>query len=253
MIRKSQWHVRDKWKRHLGLVGNPSVMRRVPSTSLLSQTSLQDYLSRHHTVFIKPVNGSFGNGIMKITRGHKHYIVQHEKRVIRVASKDIGKTVFRHTRNKRYLIQRGVDLLKLYSKPVDFRVLVLKPEQNWIVMGTMGKIASGNHIVTNYNHGGKPIGLESALRIAGYNQVEISRMRLEMSRLSLETAKTFNRKYQHCRRMGIDIAIDKQKRLWILEVNTNPFYELFRHHSDRKLYGRIDRYMKHIKKNQSNH
>ncbi|MDQ1913358.1 YheC/YheD family protein [Paenibacillus sp. GD4] len=250
MIRKRQWHVKDKWSRHLGLVGHRGLARHIPPTRPLSRSSLSTYLSKYRVNYVKPVFGSFGNRIMKVTKSGSQYLVQREQQAQLVAPKKISKIVFGHTRGGRFLIQKGVSLVKVKGHPADFRLLMLKPKDKWLCMGIMGKVASGTRIVTNYNHGGKAIRFRDSLRLAGLSPKQIRQVQAQMIRVGFMAARKFEKRYKHCRRLGIDFGIDSQRRVWIIEVNTNPFYELFRHHEDRTLYRKIDRYMKIIKREQ---
>lgn len=253
MIRKSMWHVRDKWKRHLALAGHRLISKHIPPTRLLNTGNLIEYLRRYKVIFLKPVIGSYGNNIMKVTRHGTVYLVHREKWVKHVSSRKIVGELSGNVRGRRYLIQQGISLLSIAGNPVDFRLLLLKPGKEWIIMGTMGKVATANRIVTNFNHGGRPIRLEDALRQTGWNDANIRRIQTRMNRIALITARIFTKRYIHCRRLGVDIAIDRNKRIWILEVNTNPSYELFRHHKNRQLYGKIKRFMNKILARQSNY
>jgi hypothetical protein len=149
------------------------------------------------------------------------------------------------------MMQRGVALVKLNKHPIDFRVLLLKPSHRWELMGIMGKMASGNKIVTNFNHGGQPIRFRTALSRAGWSEQDMDGVLRKIQRLCLTTARTFNKKYKYCRKMGIDIALNSSKQIWILEVNTNPTYDLFKYHGNKKLYGTIKRHYHSIEKRQS--
>ncbi|WP_438447217.1 YheC/YheD family protein [Gorillibacterium sp. sgz5001074] len=252
MISRRVWHVRDKWKRHLALVPNRSVARHIPPTRLLGRSSLREYLNRYNVVFVKPVFGSFGNNILKVSKQGQSVLIQRERRVRSYKTEQVPEVVFRHAGRRPFLIQKGVRLAQIGGKPIDFRLLLLRPNNEWLVMGIMGKIAESNRAVTNFNHGGKPVGYERAMQLAGFAPQDIRRIKSEMTRIGLSAARTFQRRYKHCRRMGIDFAVDRDGRLWILEVNTNPYYDLFRYHRDRSLHGTIDRYMKQIGRLQSN-
>ncbi|WP_426446408.1 YheC/YheD family protein [Paenibacillus sp. S-38] len=254
MIRKRQWHVRSKWRRHLGLIGQRRLRRHIPPTSLLSRKTLKAYLKRYPVVYVKPVYGSFGNHIMKLGRRvrGRGYIVRREQRAQIIPAKQVERVVMRHARSRAFLIQKGIPLLHLGGHPVDYRLMLLKPFRDWRIMGIMGKVASGTRIVTNYNHGGRAIRFRESLRRAGFTTKQIDAVYAEMRRVGLLAARQFGSKHKHCRRLGIDFAIDTNRRIWIIEVNTNPFYQLFRHHENRKLYGRIHKIMQHIRKSQLN-
>lgn len=252
MIRKRVWHVWDKWRRHRAIVVNRAIRKYIPPTRLLyDKAGLSRFLERNRVVFIKPVFGSFGNRIIRVARRKSDCLVQHENRIVRIPARRVYGKVRQHTKGRRFMMQRGISLIEFRGRPVDFRLLVLKPYGRWQVMGIIGKVATGNRVVTNFNHGGRPIGFTAALRAAGWSARDIAASRAELHRLGLGIARQFNRRHPHCRRMGIDIGIDRDKRIWIIEVNTNPFYELFRYHANKRLYGAIHRAMQTIRRTQS--
>lgn len=252
MLRKRYWHVKNKWKRHVSLIGHPILRDHLPPTRLLRRSTLRKFLKKYGVVYVKPVFGSFGNRILRIAKRSGGYVLHDEKKTERFSSrKKLMKRVFRHTRSQRFHIQRGIRLVRLGGHPVDFRVLLLRPGSKWKLMGIMGKAATGGRVVTNYQHGGRAVRFGDTLRKAGWSNEEIRRAKAEIERLSLVAARRFGRRFRHCRRLGIDVGLDQDKRIWFIEVNTNPFYELFRHHEDRALYGRIDRLMRRIASKQS--
>ncbi|XEC97375.1 YheC/YheD family protein [Paenibacillus tarimensis] len=250
MIKRRHWHIRNKIRRHRALTGDRRLLRNLPPTRLLNRKSLKTCLQKYKVIYVKPVYGSFGNKIMKLSRIRNHYVVRNEQKVRTVRANRISSVVFRHTRGRPFMIQKGISLQHVNGYPVDYRLLMLKPANSWLMMGIMGKQASGNRIVTNYNHGGKPIQFRQSLLSLGWTARQINNIQAKMVRIGLIAARQFARRYKHCRRLGIDLAIDTEKRLWIIEVNTNPLYDLFRHHENPTLYRRIDRYMKEIKKRQ---
>jgi len=252
LLRKRYWHVKNKWKRHVSLVGHPVLRHHLPPTRLLRRATLRKFLKKYEVVYVKPVYGSFGNRILRIAKRGGDYVLHTEKKTKRYSSrKKVVKRVFRHAGSRPFHIQRGIRLVRLEGHPVDFRVLLLRPGSEWKVMGIMGKAATGGRIVTNYQHGGRAVRFGDALRRAGWTNEDIRRAKADVERLSLVAAKRFGKRFKHCRRLGIDVGLDRDKRIWFIEVNTNPFYELFRHHEDRALYGKIDRMMKRIAKKQS--
>jgi glutathione synthase/RimK-type ligase-like ATP-grasp enzyme len=251
MVPRRLWHVRNKWRRHLSLIGSRRVLRHIPPTRLLTRESLRSYLGRYKEVYIKPIHGSYGNNIMKVSRRRRGYIVQREQHIRRVGRNGVVQAVFRHARSRSFMIQRGVSILTNGRRPVDFRILLLRPNDRWELMGIMGKVATGNRIVTNYRHGGKPIQLRTALQRAGWSNAEIARCKASMERLCRAAAEQFTKRHRQCRRLGVDIAVDRRHGMWILEVNTNPEYALFRYHENKQLHARIGRIMRVIRSKQS--
>jgi len=148
-----------------------------------------------------------------------------------------------------YMIQQGIPLITIQNRPLDFRVLVLRPKTNWEVMGIMGKWAAKNKIVTNHSRGGAPITLDKALKNSvNATDQQINQMEKKLIQLGLEASKSLRRSYRNVREVGMDVAIDNQLNTWILETNSRPNYQLFRSHRDKRLYGKIDRYIHLIRK-----
>jgi len=253
LLRKRYWHVKNKWKRHQSLTGHPVLKRHLPPTRLLRPGTLRSFLRKYDIVYVKPVYGSFGNRILRISRGGRSYFLRYERRTERIPTeRAVAKRVYRHAGRRRYHLQKGIRLLTLGGHPVDFRVLLLRPGEKWQVMGIIGKAATGGRVVTNYQHGGRPVRFRETLRQVGWSERDIQDAKARIERLCLLAAAQFNKRHKHCRRLGVDIGLDRDKRIWFIEVNTNPYYELFRHHENRALYGKIDRLMKRISAVQSN-
>lgn len=249
MANKS-WHVRDKWLRHRALAHHPMVGKYVPATHIFSKQTFFRYLNRYSSVFVKPVYGSFGKGVMKISRldnryqlrfGTKSFMFQNQSQIFNAVNKLTG--------GHKYLIQRAINLISIRKRPVDFRVLLLKPGRTWQYMGTIGKVAAPRKVVTNFSNGGQAIALKQALqRGAGVSHARFLSLRKQISSLGLQVSRVFNRSYKNVRKMGIDIAIDSNQNLWILEINTNPRFQLFRRHPNKRLYEIIRRQMNLIDK-----
>ncbi|MEI7024297.1 YheC/YheD family protein [Paenibacillus sp. y28] len=247
-----RWHVRSKWRRHQALSRDSRIRRHIPETSLYSRQALLSALRRHRVVFVKPVFGSFGKGILRISRGRAGYTVQSGTRKTTVAGRQqVVQMVSRYTGGRSYMIQRGISLLSMGRRPIDFRLLLLRPRRRWQIMGTMGKLAARGKIVTNFSSGGRPLTWDRALK-AGLGLRARPRRSLlrRMNRLGMHIARRFRRKYDGTRKMGIDFAIDRRQRIWLLEINTNPRYELFRYHAKRGLYRRISRIVHGIHRRQ---
>ncbi len=240
--------IASKWLKHRVLAEYPSIRKHLPETHLYTNASLWNTIRRHRSVYLKPVVGSGGNGIIRIIRKNESsFLVQKGMNKYPVKSKQsLFRLIRRLTGPKRYLVQQGINMISIQNRPLDYRLLILRPRADWEIIGTMGKWAAPGKIVTNFVRGAKPINLCSSLkRSIGYNNGECANMEERINLLGMGVAKTLGNRYR-MRDLGLDIAIDKRGRLWILEVNTGPFYKLFRYHHNRSLYPKIVRYMRMI-------
>jgi glutathione synthase/RimK-type ligase-like ATP-grasp enzyme len=250
---RQRWHIRNKWLRHRALENHPTARRMIPRTSKFSKQSLERYVERYTKSYVKPVVGRGGRGIYRVSRVREGYRIKGKNlnRLVKRKS-ELYRHLHQKTRDRSYMIQRGVDLIKIDGKPVDFRVLLLRPGRSWRYVGTIGKMAAkASSIVTNYQSGGKSVPFTWALRrsnTATHDQAQ--RIHQKLKRDSMIIAKHFQQKYPFVRRLGIDYAIDTSGKPWLLEVNTSPGYELFKKHRNKKLYSQIESMLKKVRAHQ---
>jgi len=241
--------IASKWIKHRVLAQYPSIRKHLPETHLYSPRYLWHMLQRHGTLYIKPVVGSGGHGIIRVKqRGKTSFAIQKDMKRYQVNSKGDLLLLLRRLmgEKRRYLIQKGIHLISIKKRPIDYRLLILRPESEWKVIGTIGKWAAPGKIVTNHCRGGKPINLLPSLKKSlGCSEQRCQRVEDKINRLGMRVAETLGNRYR-MRQMGLDIGIDKKLRIWILEVNTGPRYQLFRYHHDRTLYPKIVDYMRKI-------
>jgi len=138
---------------------------------------------------------------------------------------------------ERYLVQQGIDLIRLDGSPIDFRALLhLRPSGKWKFFGVMGKVAAPNRFVTNHSRGGRAIRLHQALQLSKEEGAEWDERIKKLSRLIAEAMKQH---FPNINELGLDIAIDADQQIWLLEANTKPQFQLFRYHSDPRLFTQI--------------
>ncbi len=254
MSSMNKWHFPNKWKKHLELSKEFLIKPYLPQTSILTKDNLWRYLSKYPNVFIKPAFGLGGAGIMKITRSGSSFILQSGLRKRKFNNRiSLSDFIRKVTNYRNYIVQQGIHLLTINNRPVDFRVLLLKPKEEWRLMGIIGKVAAANRIVTNFHSGGKGLTLNRALMATGhftplqYNQIEH-----KLNSISLRIAGKFSQHYYHARKLGLDVGIDTNRKIWLLEANTNPGFNLFRIHHNKTLFKRIERTTQYIKRIQEN-
>lgn len=142
---------------------------------------------------------------------------------------------------KRYIVQQGIDLIRIKGHPLDFRVLLhIKPDGEWKFFGIMGKVAAKNRFVTNHSRGGKAIRLHQALsQTFGLTKQEGSEWDTRIKELSIQISNAMKKHFPNITELGLDVAIDTDQHIWLLEANTRPQYQLFRHHADPYLFDEI--------------
>lgn len=247
------WAAASKWRKHQLLAKSPFIRPFLPDTAELTKENLAEFLKQYPTVYLKPVYGSGGHGIMRITKLSQGYELKSNRSVRRFKESYPLFQQIKHVVGKQaYIVQQGIQLLTIDGDPIDFRVLILKPADRWEVMGIMGKLGKRNKIVTNYCQGAQAITLEEAVERSNLENKDIDKIEKLLSILGLEVANLVSSKYKYVREIGLDVAIDQDEQVWIIEANTRPNFRLFKHHLDPTLYHKIYRYIRRIRLKQAN-
>lgn len=238
----------NKWRKHVILVRSPTIKKHLPPTTDFKIEKLARWLNRYGNLYLKPKIGGGGKGIIRISKWWQgpavRYFVQtaQGKRMCTNIEQVVG--VLKRYVLKEYIMQQGIDLFQINRRPVDFRVLICKVNKTWTLFGIMGKVAAKGKHVTNYSRGGDAIRLGPALQQGlRLNEKTIEQITKKMNTLSHQVAITLNKAYPQLTQLGIDLAIDRKHNIYILEANSRPQFELFRHHEDARLYERIARWM----------
>lgn len=216
-----------KWDHYRELKKYPKLQKALPETMKLNKQTFFRMLLKHKTVFIKPNQGAFGRGVMKVQR------LVHEKRVTyRVHSGMTRKTVqtkedlcgFICSQKKKedYLVQQGIDLLRWHNRPFDLRLMMRKqPGGDWRNEGFVGRAAKPGKIVTNIRSGGTALSIEDLIR-PHVNAPGKRKIIADLNQLGRYVSEKLERLYPGISLFGIDIGLDQKMRPWIIEVNTRP-------------------------------
>ena len=238
----------NKWRKHRIAWQDPKLRPYLPETLEYDTKHLEGWLARYKSIYLKPKVGGGGRGIIRVSTWWQgpaiRYVVQTERSTRRCTSLSQLYAVLGRSNLDGYVMQRGVRLLEVDRRPVDFRVLLGKVDGDWTVFGAMGKVAARGKHVTNVARGGEPIVVADALRQGlRLKPAEIRAMEAKLTQVSVRTARALAKVYPLLTQLGVDLAIDQSRQVFVLEANSRPNFELFRAHPDASLYGRIARWM----------
>lgn len=252
-MKEPKHHIPDKRAKTKVLMKSRKLSGFVPETRLMSPDSLLAMLHKYGMVYIKPCYGSEGRGVMKIEKvrnadlsGRKgSYRYQLEERIFTFSNFEAAyRSIRKGTNGKSYLVQKGIHLLTYGKRPFDIRLMVQKNLQGfWKVTGAAGRVAHPRKIVTNGSQGGTIYPVEYLLK-----EYASPRMRRElvksMNHIGIAAAKQLYNAYPGVREIGLDIALDRQLKPWILEANTMPDPCPFTKLKDKSMLHTIIRYGK---------
>lgn len=215
----------SKWLKTRIAEKSASLRPHVPETKRWGRSSFEGMLRRHGLVYVKPANGSCGVGVMRaeLRRRTGAVDVQSGTTRVRLASpREAYGWIERRKPAKPYLVQQGIRVLRKEGRPIDFRVVIQRNgAREWEVSGMLARVASPGKAVTNGSQGGSIYSADDVLAEQA-GKSEAARIAAGFERLARETARQFALSYPRMNELGLDIAVDKRLRSWILEVNTKP-------------------------------
>jgi len=221
----------DKTEVFSALMTNRSVDHYLPeSRPLRSFATLKTMSAKYNTLFVKPVTGSMGKGIIRIINDQQsNYHAQHAtssgSRNQQFNSLQKLYTNLFSKKTNRYQVQQGLQLIEIQKRPVDFRALVQKNKLGeWSVTSIVARIAGNQHFVSNLARGGTLCKVEEAVSKSNIiGRINSSEVLSRLKQAALLIAKGIDDGIEgHFGELGIDFALDRYGRIWMLEVNSKP-------------------------------
>ncbi len=152
----------DKWRMHVELSRNERLRRYLPETALYGGLhDLERFLSAYRTVYVKPVGGSLGLGIIRLQRTAHGFVAAHqpgETLLIHRAPtvRELARIVARLTRRGPYVIQQGLPLARWNGRPFDVRILMQRTTGGaWTLTKMFSRIAAPGRFTANLTRGGQ--------------------------------------------------------------------------------------------------
>ena len=222
-------HFLNKWEVHELLVEHDHITPYIPETMLLtSRNVLEEMVDNHDCVFLKPIHGSQGRKIFRITKKESNYHLDYT-----TFTGDIEQTydsflaLFQSLRSRLnqqgFVAQQGLPLLLYNYRPLDFRFLCHKTIDNkWAITSAIARVSSKEQFVSNLARGGELMKLSTILSDT-FDQKTSNHIKKMMKELALEVADIISLSCEgFYGELGIDLALDINGVPWVIEVNTKP-------------------------------
>jgi glutathione synthase/RimK-type ligase-like ATP-grasp enzyme len=238
--------LRNKWTIYRTLGRLSAFRAHLPVTRLFQSTEdVTLLLKKFPTVYLKPINGTGGRGILRIDRsGDGTFLLQgrnHSRSIvqpIRVARNSLSSMLARWDKHgDRYIAQQGLSIKLPNGRIHDYRMLVQKNSHGvWEVTGCAGRIGPLRSITSNLHGGGEAATMNALLRQWMGSESEIADIRETAEALSINVARHLESTYGALCELALDLAIDRRGHVWLLEVNPKPSREVFKQAGEKAVY-----------------
>lgn len=237
----------DKWETYDWLSRFDAVKEYLPVTRLYKTPyELKMFLDEHDSIYIKPISGSEGKGVMKLEKKNDLYFLyytenyQKQEKCFR-AYDDLNLFLNSNIKENRYVLQKSLKLINIEESMIDFRLMLLKDQNGeWQDIGMIARVGIKGSIVSNLSAGASLANAEATLKdVLKLSEVEVIRLRKKMTDISLAAAEALENCGIHCGNLGFDITMDTNDHIWILEINNlNPNHIIAKTAGEKKMFYR---------------
>jgi glutathione synthase/RimK-type ligase-like ATP-grasp enzyme len=224
-----KWHVQQT------LLQETAFHPHLPDTELYRGAKmLRRRLDAKGEVFLKPLGGSQGRGVLHIVdSGDGQYFAKGRD----VRNRPILKRFYQSFAlyhwikpfigNRPYLAQDYLDLTTQKGEVYDIRSLVQKNRQGqWQLVGIAVRLGSPGSVTSNLHGGGRAAEANSFLS-SQFGDRKAAEILSCINKLSHQIPPVLEQSHGRLVELGIDFGVDRDGRVWILEVNSKPGRSVF--------------------------
>jgi hypothetical protein len=224
----------NKWSLFQWLNENRATKAFIPETKKLKEPEvLSTLLKKHRLLYLKPVRGKAGVGIMTVS-------VQPEKQMpyrLQIQEEKGSRTYHCSNLNslwarvcsqstalgEPYIAQQGIKLAAVNERPFDLRALVQKNNRGkWELTGFGARVAGDSSITTHVPRGGY-IDDPEKLLVAIFGQTKAGRVLRKVRHTTLTLARQIERSSNgRLCEMSMDLGVDQAGHVWFFEANSKP-------------------------------
>lgn len=224
----------SKWEMYEWLSRKPEFNEYLPFTKLINDPQdINDFLDQYKEGYIKPIIGSYGKGIYKISKVDEAFkldLSRNKKKTkpMYLNQEELITYFGKICKRRNYLIQQVIDLY-IADRPIDFRIITVKNGLGeWRDLGLIARKGRKDEIVSNT--GSVKSGKAALQNLLSIPRKEAINLRKKMLHVSLEAAKEIEKyggRNGNLGNLGIDLGIDRNQNLWLIEINhRNPRHRM---------------------------
>ncbi len=206
----------DKWTAYAWLQNVKNALFQLPRTEPLTDTEeAVRFLKTYSFIYAKPVHGKMGKGIFTLSFHNENNILLTTHTKTKIITIDDFRKLCSNLLKKRtpYIFQQGITLDECDNQKYDFRILLIKTESEWNVIGIGVRAADKSKITTHTVRGGKLLPRERVTSVHDFEQLTM---------IAKQAASQLANKEKTLRECSLDIGKDLEGNYWLFEINAKP-------------------------------
>lgn len=237
--------LRNKWTIYETLSRRGRFRSNLPETVLFhSSSDVMSLLKKHSAVYVKPINGTGGRGILRVERLNGDLFLIQGRRQNRsiitpqkIHKSRLGPFLLGWKGSGRFIAQQGIQIKLPNGRVHDYRMLVQKNGQGkWEMTGCAGRVGPPRSVTSNLHGGGHAVAMNTLLKQWIPDEERRQEVRRTAEKLSLEVATYLEETFGALCELALDLAINRHGQVYLLEVNPKPAREVFNQSGDSQAY-----------------
>jgi len=238
--------LRNKWIIHEVLSKKENFRLHLPATKLVTRISdVEQMLKTTSVVYLKPINGTGGRGILRIEKlkNQNQFYIQgrnQQRKIItpqKIHAARLGSILQNWDMKDSYIAQEGIPVQLPNGRVHDYRMLVQKNwEGQWELTGMVGRVGASRSVTSNLHGGGQAITVDILLSQWIKDREVQEQVKRKSEILGIETAIYLEQTYGALCELALDLAINKKGEVFLLEVNPKPAREVFARSGQKDIY-----------------
>ena len=207
------------------------------TTNKVTLANVDKFIGKYNGVYLKLKDGSRGNGIYYIEKDEGLYVIMknYQNDITKLTEDQMVNFLSKHS---LYLLQQPIRLHTFEDRKVDYRVMLQKNETgHWQCTGIIARFGNTNAISSNFKANGFALEGTAALKTQfGYDELTAFKKYQEIIRICTDMASKVDEIAGAYADLGIDVGIDKNDKIWVIEMNKRPDHDFPLIIKDRKMY-----------------
>lgn len=216
-----------KWDMYRWFSNEPGILPHLPYTKMYEhKKDVYDILKKYGVIYVKPIWGMKGFGVIKVSLENGKALFKYRKddeniSILADGEKEIDRTIRSLFVPGNHIIQQGLELITYKGGVVDFRCVMQKNEAcKWECNGMIARIGAKGSVVSNISSGGEALPATELIReVLSLPETETFVLTERIISLCTKVCRKLDEYGINYGTLGLDLGIDKDKKIWLIEVN----------------------------------